>query len=85
MGLFSHIYEQPLPPRAKFVYIYLRDRSDKEGKCWPGIRTIARELGLSRSTVKRALKDLEQAGLLKKEPRYRENGSRSSYLFVLNE
>ena len=39
------------------------------------IRTIALELGLSRSTVKRALDDLCRAGLLQKDPRWRETVS----------
>lgn len=85
MGYFSSIYAMDLPHRAKVVYMYLRDRADKTGKCWPAVRTIGRELGLSRSTVKRALKDLEKAGLLGKEPRYRENGSSSSNMFLLKQ
>ena len=40
--------------------MYLRDRADSEGKCWPGIKTIASVMRLSRSTVKRALIDLER-------------------------
>ena len=50
--------------------MYLRDRADSEGKCWPGIKTIASDMSLSRSTVKRALTDLEQHGYLQKIPRY---------------
>ena len=50
--------------------MYLRDRSDAEGKCWPGIKTIASDMKLSRSTVKRALHDLEQHGYLKKTSRH---------------
>jgi len=38
---------------------------------------------LSRSTVKRALLDLEKAGFIKKEFRYRENGSYTSNLYQL--
>ena len=61
MSYFSTIYsDNSLPVRAKTVYMYLRDRSDKERKCWPGINTIAAELNCSRSTVKRALHDLEK-------------------------
>ena len=63
--------------------MYLKDRADKDGKCWPGIKTIAKELGLSSSTVKRALDDLYQAGLLTKETRWRENGGRTSNLYRL--
>ena len=41
MSYFSTIYsDNSLPIRAKTVYMYLRDRSDKEHKCWPGINTI---------------------------------------------
>ena len=43
-----------------------------------GIRTIAAELGLSRSTVKRALDDLYGAGLLTREPPLAENRSLGS-------
>ena len=38
---------------------------------------------ISRSTVKRALDDLYGAGLLTREPRWRENGSHSSNLYRL--
>ena len=37
MSYFGTIYaDTELPSRAKAVYMYLRDRSDAEGKCWPG-------------------------------------------------
>ena len=65
--------------------MYLRDRSNTSGKCWPGIKTIARELNLSRSTVKRALDDLYQAELITRETRRRENGSLTSNLYSIND
>lgn len=83
MGYFSSIYAANLPHRAVAVYMYLQDRADKECKCWPSIATIARELGLSRSTVKRAMKDLEQAGHLERKTRLRENGANSSNMHYL--
>lgn len=50
MSYFGTIYaDTELPSRAKAVYMYLRDRSDAEGKCWPGIKTIASDMKLSRS------------------------------------
>ena len=66
MNSFRNIYNSNLSHRAKSVYMYLKDRADSEGRCWPAIRTIALELGLSRSTVKRALDDLCKTGLLQK-------------------
>ena len=82
MSYFGTIYaDTELPSRARAVYMYLRDRSDAEGKCWPGIKTIASDMKLSRSTVKRAVSDLEKAGYLVKAPRYRPNGSSTSNLY----
>lgn len=83
MGYFKKIYSSDLPHRAIAVYMYLHDRADKEGKCWPAIPTIARDLGMSRSTIKRALADLIKEGYLKKEFRYRENGSYTSNLYTI--
>lgn len=51
----KEIYETELPHRAVAVYLYLKDRANKEGTCYPAIGTIARELHLSVSTVKRAM------------------------------
>ena len=36
-----------------------------------------------RSTVKRALKELERTGWIRRQPRYRENGSSTSNLYTL--
>lgn len=83
MGYFEKIYQSDLSHRARVVYMYLRDHADRDGKCWPGIRTISAELRLSRATVKRALNDLCKAGLISKEHRWRENGSLSSNLYRL--
>ena len=83
MSKFNFIYAEDLSHREKTVYIYLRDRAAASGVCWPGIKTIARDMNLSRSTVKRALADLEQHGYLAKLPRYRPNGSNPSNLYTL--
>ena len=37
----KEIYSTNLPNRAVAVYIYLRDRADKNGLCFPAISTIA--------------------------------------------
>ena len=83
MAYDRRIYEADLPHRAIAVYLYLQDRADKEGTCYPAIGTIARELHLSISTVKRAIHDLEENGFIRKEQRWRENGGRSSLLFKI--
>lgn len=77
------IFESELPHRAVAVYLYLKNRSNKEGTCYPAIGTIAKELHLSNSTVKRAITDLEKDGYIRKKQRWRENGGRSSLLFEI--
>ena len=77
------IYEAELPHRAVAVYLYLKDRANKDGSCYPAIGTIAKELHLSVSTVKRAISDLEKNGFIRKKQRWRENGGRSSLLIEI--
>ena len=70
-----------MPHSAKTVYMYLKSMSASKGECWPGIKTIAADLGLSKSTVKRAIRDLEKHGYIEKETRHRDNGSFTSNLY----
>jgi DNA-binding transcriptional MocR family regulator len=81
LGYFDSIYSADLPHRAVAVYMYLKGRANKDGICWPAVRTIARELHLSRATVQRALRELQASGWLVKENRYRDNGSSTSNLY----
>ena len=83
MSRLDFLYRSDLPRRAVSVYIYLFDRTNKDGECWPAIPTIARDLKLSESTVRRALHDLRREGLVESEQRYREKGGKSSLLFKL--
>jgi len=77
------IYDQKLPSRAKVVYIYLCDRANDEGTCFPSHRKIAEDLGLSVSTVKRAIRDLEQAEVIEKAARFHlKNGRRSNLYHI---
>ena len=84
MSRYEDVYaDERLSHRARAVYLYLRDRADAEGKCWPGVKRIAADLRLSRRTAQRALSDLESAGYIRRDERYRENGSRTSNLYSL--
>ena len=59
MSFFGEIYADPdLPHRARTVYMYLRDRAGG-GSCWPGLKTIARDLRLSPRTLQ-TLRDRRQ-------------------------
>lgn len=83
MSKYLFLYRSTLPHRAISVYIYLAERTNKNGECWPAIPTIAKELKLSESTVRRALHDLRKEGILETEQRYRDSGGKSSLLYKL--
>jgi len=67
----------------KFVLVTLADAADDDGVCWPGRRFIAERTGISPAQVSRHLAKLEAKGLLRREERVREDGSRASNLYVL--
>ena len=81
MRFSREIYEYGLHHRAVSVYMYLSNRAGKKNECFPSVKTIAEDLRLSKSTVFRALNDLENAGLIEREERYRTSGGRSSTLY----
>lgn len=82
--LKKQAYASSLKSRALSVLIYLIDRSNKDLTCYPAIPTIAVQLHISISTVKRALKELVDAGYIEKAARYREkNRGQSSNLYTL--
>ena len=83
MSRLGFLYEMDLSHRAVSVYIYLSDRANKENECFPAIPTIAKELKLSESTVRRALRDLRKAKLIETKQRYREKGGTSTLLYRL--
>ena len=84
MSRLTFLYQMDLPHRAVAVYTYLYVRANKNGECWPSVKTIAGDIKLSPATVRRAIKDLKKAGFVTTQQRYREHGGKSSLLFMLN-
>ena len=82
--LKKQAYASSLKSRALSVLIYLIDRSNKDLTCFPAIPTMAEQLHISVSTVKRALKELVAASYLEKTARFRDkNRGQSSNLYTL--
>lgn len=77
------IYSANLPHRAVAVYMYRLDRADRNGSCFPAVSTISQDLKMSKSTVKRAIDDLEKANFIRHERRFRQSGGNSSNLYYL--
>lgn len=84
MSYFDAVYaDHELSPLAKTICMYLHDRTNREGESWYAINTIASDLGLSSSTVKRTFGNLVHQGSVEKKPRYRKNEERTSNLYQL--
>ncbi len=82
-NMINELYLADVPPRACCVYLYLYQRCYNKESCFPAIKTICSDTKLSRSTVKRAIADLEKAGFIIRERRFRENGANSSNEYIL--
>jgi DNA-binding transcriptional ArsR family regulator len=50
------------------VLLCLADHADDTGTCWPGMPRIQQKTGLSESAVYRALRSLDEGGLLIRTP-----------------
>lgn len=82
--LKKQAYASNLKSRALSILIYLIDRSNKDLTCFPAIPTMAEQLHISISTVKRALKELVDTGFIQKDSRFREsNRGQTSNLYTL--
>ncbi len=76
-------WKQALTPHAKLLLMALADRADDQGVCWPSIPKLAQQCRLSPRTVQRLLQELVTAALLRAEPRFRADGSRTSNRYYL--
>lgn len=76
-------WELGLKMPEKFVLVALADMADEQQSCYPGQQTLSSMTGASESTVRRALKKLEDGGLLTREERRTKGGYRTSDRYVL--
>jgi len=71
-------------PTQKLILIAIAHCADTEtGKCWPGQKSLSETTGLSIPTVQRAIKELEAQGFFKRKKRFRENGIKTSDMYIL--
>lgn len=59
------IFDHQLSPIPFTVYCYLRCCDNRMNGCYPSRRTISKACGISDSSVGRAVKELEKAGLVR--------------------
>lgn len=53
-----------LPATEKLVLLALADCANDEGECWPSIATIKRKTGAGERTIQRAIRSLEECGVV---------------------
>lgn len=69
----------------RFLLTILADMADDAGYCWPGSDEMARRCEIGRSTVFKALKELEEEhGLISRAHRRKADGSLSSNAYRIN-
>lgn len=62
----------------KAVLLLLADHADDKGRAWPSQGTVAAILEMSERTVRGAIKDLTDAGIIARKPRWRDDGTRGT-------
>lgn len=72
------------PTTTKFILILLANKADENFSCYPSIGTLMTEANASRSTVLRALKNLEQQGFITRRPQFHDSGAQRSSRYYLN-
>jgi len=79
------ILKSKLPSNSKLVYIELLSMDYKrKNEVFPSIETVSQELHLSRKTVEKALRNLEEVGLIDIKKQYK-NNKRATNRYILND
>lgn len=66
---------------GKLIYGRLCQFAGEKGYCWPAISTLAFAIGCSKTTVKKAIKELLGEKLIEVEHRFSEDGDATSNLY----
>jgi hypothetical protein len=56
-------------PQHRWLMMCLARYADRDGRCWPSMRQIARDARMSKSSVQRYLADLSQLGVFSRSRR----------------
>ena len=75
------VYDQSVSGHAKLVYMCLGARINSTSKAWPSHALIAREAGIGVTSVKKALAELRDLGLVSWSRRTLPDGSQTSNIY----
>lgn len=82
-AMLAAIEMADLAPNEKLLLIVLGSYSDQAWECWPSVKRLSANTGMSPRTVTGTLSRLEERGLLRRDERWRKDGSRMSNLIKL--
>lgn len=77
------LLDRGLSVNAIAVYNVLRRHADRRRQCFPGIRAIARSLGIGKTSVGRALEELRTTNVIRVIGRIDVHGDRATNLYNL--
>lgn len=85
MYFYNKVSSANVSSSARTVYrALLHYANRKTWSCFPSVRTITNDTGMSRSTVMRCLKELEHEELILRINRLRENKGKTSNIYFFN-
>ncbi len=58
---------------ARVALLVLAHRANTKGECWPSLKRLADEMGMEVRGARRAVAELEAAGLVARASRYRQS------------
>tara|TARA_R110000787_G_scaffold6571_2_gene22865 strand:+ start:1347 stop:2279 length:933 start_codon:yes stop_codon:yes gene_type:complete len=80
----AYVWKLDIEPISKLVLLALADHANNEGVCWPGIQYITDKTCLSRRSILRHLKKLEDKSVISIEKQYIKNGQRLRNVYILS-
>jgi DNA-binding transcriptional regulator YhcF (GntR family) len=79
---YARVFAERLTAKARLVYLYFCRLASGRGSAFPSHKTTAGACGLSVSGARAAVDELEAAGLVEREARFRDNGGQRSNLYT---
>ena len=82
----SVTYPDEIKPAARWLLVQIADRADKDDwACFPSHKTLAKDSGMSPRSVLSLLDLLEQHGLIRRQERRRDDGTRSTDTIIIHQ
>lgn len=77
-------YDARLKPTAIRILNIWAGYADQKGECFPAVKKVAADMGVSRAAITKQIEILERHGYLRREKRFSADGGRRSNIIVLN-